>query len=201
MSTDFTVWVGAIMTIGAFSYLFKENQFYKGVEHIYVGVAAGYTIVMGYSNIVAKVWQPVTQKGQVLVLVPFSIGLLLFAPFVSSQYRWVRRIPLAFITGIGAGLTIRTAVLQQLIRQIDASIVPINSIDSLIIILGVVVVLCYFFFTLGSNPAVKGPAEAGKWVMMVMFGAAFGNAVMGRISLLIGRAQFMFGDWIHLIKQ
>jgi hypothetical protein len=35
---------------------------------------------------------------------------------------------------------------------------------------------------------------------MVTFGAAFGNGVMGRISLSIGVLQNLFGEWIHLIK-
>jgi hypothetical protein len=34
---------------------------------------------------------------------------------------------------------------------------------------------------------------------MVAFGAAFGYTVMARISLLIGRMQFLLGDWLHLM--
>jgi hypothetical protein len=36
--------------------------------------------------------------------------------------------------------------------------------------------------------------------MMVAFGALFGNVVMSRISLLIGRVQFLLGDWLHIIR-
>jgi hypothetical protein len=34
---------------------------------------------------------------------------------------------------------------------------------------------------------------------MVGFGATFGYNVMGRISLLIGRFQYLFADWLGLI--
>jgi hypothetical protein len=34
----------------------------------------------------------------------------------------------------------------------------------------------------------------GKWFMMVGFGASFGLTVMARISLLIGRIQFLVND-------
>jgi hypothetical protein len=34
---------------------------------------------------------------------------------------------------------------------------------------------------------------------MIGFGATFGYNVMGRISLLIGRFQFLFADWLKLI--
>ena len=32
--------------------------------------------------------------------------------------------------------------------------------------------------------------------MMVAFGAMFGNTVMARISLFIGRMRFLLADWI-----
>jgi hypothetical protein len=35
---------------------------------------------------------------------------------------------------------------------------------------------------------------------MIGFGASFGNTVMARVSLLIGRVQFLLTDWIHIIK-
>jgi hypothetical protein len=36
-------------------------------------------------------------------------------------------------------------------------------------------------------------------VLMVAFGASFAYAVMGRISLLVGRLQFLLGDWLGVI--
>jgi len=35
---------------------------------------------------------------------------------------------------------------------------------------------------------------------MVSFGASFGYTVMARISLLIGRLDFLLRDWLHIIK-
>ena len=35
---------------------------------------------------------------------------------------------------------------------------------------------------------------------MVGFGASFGYTVMARISLFIGRLQFLLGDWLGIIK-
>ncbi len=43
-------------------------------------------------------------------------------------------------------------------------------------------------------------SKIGIWVIMIGFGATFGFTVMGRISLLIGRIQFLLGDWLHIIK-
>jgi hypothetical protein len=35
---------------------------------------------------------------------------------------------------------------------------------------------------------------------MITFGAGFGYTVMARISLLVGRFRFLFGDWIHVVN-
>ncbi len=199
MSASVTVWFGAIVTLGAFSYLYKENWAYKAVEHIYVGAAAGYAITMGYNNLVAKAWEPV-KSGQAWLLIPVVMGLMLFSPYVGTNIGWLKRYPLALITGIGAGLTIRGAIIEQFVKQVSATVLPLNSIDTILIVLGVIGTLSYFFFTFRDSRLLKGSSEFGKWIIMITFGAAFGNAIMGRISLLIGRIQFIFGEWIHLIK-
>lgn len=200
MSTDFGIWTGALMTIAVFSYLFAENETYKAVEHIYVGAAAGYTIVLGYTNVVTKGWQPLVEGHQFQVLIPAALGLMLFAPYAGNQFAWLRRIPMSFIVGIGAGITIRSSVIEQFVKQIAATILPLNSIDNILIVFGMLVVFSYFFFTFKATPALKTSSELGKWLIMITFGASFGNAAMGRISLLIGRIDFMFREWIHLIK-
>lgn len=85
-------------------------------------------------------------------------------------------------------------------KQIAATVMPLNSINNILIVLGVLTVLSYFFFTFRSTPSLKVSSELGKWLIMITFGASFGNAAMGRISLLIGRIDFMFREWIHLIR-
>jgi len=38
----------------------------------------------------------------------------------------------------------------------------------------------------------------GIWFLMVSFGASFGYTVMGRVSLLIGRVQFLIYEWLQI---
>jgi hypothetical protein len=35
---------------------------------------------------------------------------------------------------------------------------------------------------------------------MISFGASFGYTVMGRLSLLIGRIQFLLKDWLGILQ-
>ena len=104
---------------------------------------------------------------------------------------------MAVIAGIGAALGARTAVTAQFIQQLRAAMAPLTTVDNVIIAIGTVATLSYFIFTVRSTPVL---AEAGKWVIMVTLGAAFGSGIMGRISLLIGRIFLVFKDWIPLIK-
>jgi hypothetical protein len=39
----------------------------------------------------------------------------------------------------------------------------------------------------------------GRWAIMIAFGAIFANLVMSRVSLFLGRMQFLLDDWLHLI--
>jgi hypothetical protein len=60
--------------------------------------------------------------------------------------------------------------------------------------------LSYFFFTVShQNKLVKGSAYLGRYAIMVGLGAAFGNAVIGRISLFLGRLQFLLMDWLGFV--
>jgi hypothetical protein len=199
MSTSFGVWVAALLTLAAYSFLYKENRWYRAAEHIYVGAGAGYSLVMGYTNVLTKGWTPLVEKGQVHLIIPLVLGLLLFARF-SRNIRWMSRIPLAVLVGMGAAIAMRGAVQAQFISQVSATMVPLTNLNNLILVTGVVGVLCYFFFTFPKHSAVQLGASYGRWMIMITMGAAFGNAVMGRISLFIGVLQFMFGQWIKIIK-
>ena len=199
MSTSIGVWVAAMLTLAAHSFLYKENRFYRAAEHIYVGAGAGYSLVMGYTNVLNKAWNPIVQKGQIQMLIPVILGVLLFARFTKSV-RWAARIPLALLVGLGAAIALRGAVEAQFISQVRATMVPLTNINNLILVTGVAGVLCYFFFTFPKSRPIQVGASYGRWLIMITMGAAFGNAVMGRISLFIGVLQFMFGQWIQIIK-
>jgi hypothetical protein len=198
MSTDFGVWVAAICTLAMFSFLWKENKLFRSFQHIYVGIAAGYGMVQQYKAINNMAVTPLLTKGATTWIVPIIMGLLLFTRFFKG-IAWMSRWSLAFLIGIGAALAIK--ILEtEFIRQAQASIVPLNSFNNWVLVLGTACGVFYFFFTIKPMPGMNQLAKIGRYVLMISFGAGFGNAVMGRVSLLISRMQFLFGDWIKLIK-
>lgn len=68
-----------------------------------------------------------------------------------------------------------------------------------LVLIGVCAVLTYFFFSVEHTGAVGAVARVGIWFLMIAFGASFGFTIMARISLLIGRTQFLLGEWLHLL--
>jgi hypothetical protein len=44
-----------------------------------------------------------------------------------------------------------------------------------------------------------GAAKFGIWILMIGFGATFGYTVMARISLLIGRLNYLI-NWFAALK-
>ena len=61
-------------------------------------------------------------------------------------------------------------------------------------------VVSYFYFSREHKGVLKVTSRIGIVFIMIGFGAAFGYTVMGRISLLIGRLQYLFGNWLGIIK-
>lgn len=67
---------------------------------------------------------------------------------------------------------------------------------NILVLLGVISTLIYFYFSKEHTGALGVGARVGIWFIMIGFGAHFGYTVMGRVSLLIGRVQFLIDDWL-----
>ncbi len=197
LSTNIVTWIAALSAIAVYSYLFKETLVTRIIEHLFIGVGAGYALVLGFENLRNKALTPIANGTNLTMIVPLLIGLLLFTRFV-PRYRYLSRYTIALMTGVGTALTLRGTLVADLVGQIRAAIVPITTINTLIVAVGTLGTVLYFFFTMPKNKTVAAGANIGKWVMMVAFGAGFGNAAMGRISQMIGQLNLILSQWLGL---
>jgi len=83
--------------------------------------------------------------------------------------------------------------------QLAATISGGTDTNGLIIFVGVAATLAYFVFTRFHRGAWGGIAAGGRYFMMVFFGATFAYTVMSRMALLIGRLEFLLGDWMRVL--
>jgi hypothetical protein len=216
--------VAALFTIFIFSFLYKDNPFYKVAESVVIGVSAAYWMVVGFwttiiPNLFGKLmpgwiksWAMPDLAGEreLIYIVPLILGIMLLWR-LSPKAGWISRWPLAFIIGTTAGIRLLGFLHADFLSQTRNSIVSIHGVDAsggfdfwlsvrmLTIVIGVLCGLVYFFFSIEHKGFVGKTARVGIWFLMVTFGAAFGYTVMGRIALLAIRLEFLMDDWLWLI--
>ena len=183
--------VGAFFTLCIFSFLYKDNPFYQMSEQLLVGISLGYSLVLTYERVfIPYFYQPIFLKHEWILIIPSIIGMFYLLRF-SRKLSWLSRYPIAFsMMGVGASV----ALAMQ-------AMVPLENFNLALIFIGTIAVLLYFFFSKAHTGVYGKFVSAGKWFMMVGFGASFGLTVMARISLLIGRIQFLVNDVFMAIKQ
>jgi len=141
---------GGIATIAIYSFLWKENPFYRFFEHLFIGMGVGIGIVVTVRNFMwPKAFQPIIgatakitcwawgvpiDKPQhdfgllkampyVLYLAPLMMGFLYYAIY-SKRYRWMARIVIGFSLGMGGGLAFK-GFFAEYLPQIIKSFKPL----------------------------------------------------------------------------
>jgi hypothetical protein len=218
ISHDFGIWVGALLTLCVFSFLYRDNPLYKFAEHLFVGVSAGYYIVLNFwTVIVSNLYDPLAlmvkqhqapfaaQLGdyRIWLVIPGVFGVLLFTRLF-GKIGWLSRWALAVIIGVYAGLKTTGFAQSDLVAQAAASLQPVwtghfwSTLNAALFILGIITSLLFFFFSREHKGALGAASKVGISFLMVSFGAGYGYTVMSRVSLLIGRFQYLVHDWLGL---
>ncbi len=203
------IWIGAFLTFAIFSFLYKDNPLYKIAEQIFIGISAGYWFIYTIYNIlIPNLFTPLSTgfAQNWILLIPAFLGVLMLCRLIPS-IDWVSRYALAMVVGTTAGLFFKRYLQSDVLNQLNATILnPFSSgniaqlIGELILIIGTITGIVYFFFSKKHEGAFGVTARVGIYFLMISFGAAFGYTVMARISLLIGRLNFLLGDWLGIIK-
>ena len=232
-----SAWLYVLLTLCIFSFLFKDNPFYKAAEHLYVGVSAGYVAVISFwqqvqpnlygrlwpsrvdvedGSIIQSVWYSIYEifnfistgfgvldrsifpeggingfdEIRMIYLIPFILGIFMLLRLV-PKLGWLARWAIAYIVGMAAGLRFYAYLNSNVLTQIKASAIDFTSdwgsiINALILFIGTITALIYFFYSTEHKGVIGRLSRIGIYFLMIKFGAAFGFAVMARISLLIG---------------
>jgi hypothetical protein len=198
------VWIAALLTLAAFSFLYKDNPFFRFAESLFAGVSLGYYVgIVLNQTLVPNLFEPMGQDfgGNWDLVVPGLLGVLLFMRY-APRIGWVSRYALAIYVTYYIGVEFTRKLHGEVLPQMSRLIRPLAAVDgatlvSFVYIAGVLSVLTYFFFSREQGPVTKRISRVGVWFLMISFGAAFGFTVMGRVALLIGRLNFLILDWIY----
>lgn len=105
--------IGSTATLALYSILYRENKFYRLFEHIFLGLAVGFSVYALWGETLEKQWwQPMVGsaaagtapevQSQYLLVMLLPIGLLGYAVF-SKKYSWASRVPIGIILGLWGG--------------------------------------------------------------------------------------------------
>lgn len=223
----FTIIVAGVSTLAIFSFLIKENRFYRFFEHFYIGIAAGLGLVVPIKN---YLWPQVLvplfgldivrypdgtlsheySYFNLLYIPPMLFGLLFYFVY-SRRNSWLSKLVIGFLLGMSGGIAFK-GFFNEVTPQLVGSFKPLivfseNHIDwmtsfsNTVFVVTLLSVMYYFFFSFKRSAQAGQKINAtGRWLMMVCFGAFFGSTVMARMALLVERLQFLLGDWATAVR-
>lgn len=134
----FMITLAAFLTLAVFSFLYRDNPFYKFAEHLFVGISAAYWMCTGFwstivGNLIPRIssglsgFFKVPYRGEAwdfMYWLPVILGLLLLMR-LSSKVGWLSRWSLAFIVGTTAGLNFIRYLRSDFIEQISSTMLPL----------------------------------------------------------------------------
>ena len=217
--------VGLMLTLLVFSYLLGDNILFRVTIHIFIGVAAGFSAVVVFRNVIwPRLILPLlsgSQGERLLLLVPLGLSLLLLAKVSPRMARW-GNISMAYLVGVGAAVAIGGALLGTIFPQVGATInlfdlqigeesgssILFQFVNGSIILVGVLVTMAYFHFGIRSGD--DQPSERPVWVewmarignvfIAIAFGVLFAGVYSAALMALVERLYFIV-DFIKILTQ
>lgn len=129
--------LGALCTIGLYTVLYRENRVFRFFEHLFLGVASGFTLVALWRDSLQGEWWErmvgtmsvhdnvvqLTGRGYWLYAFLVPVGMMGYMVF-SRKHNWISRIPIGVIVGLYAGQQFSVWA-NQYLPQVQASWKPI----------------------------------------------------------------------------
>ena len=198
----FGVLLGVFFTLAVYTFLYKENPYSRIAEYVFIGAATGYGIAYDLDWLKSQwigTWSK-TMEDSILFVLALLLAVLWYFRF-SKRYFFLYRIPLAITVGTYIGLALRSVVFAQVIEQVRSTaalkVVGVDSwtaFNNLVTMIIVVCTLAYFTFTFRQEAVFWKPINKfARYAMMIGFGSAYGYTVLTRMSMFIGRVQFLLG--------
>lgn len=210
--------LGFTLTLFVFSYVFGDNVLFRLTIHVFIGVAAGYAVVVAWYNVI---WPQLiypfingSRSALLFAVIPLVLsGVLLLK--VSPRLSPLGNPAMAYMVGVGVAAAIGGAVMGTIFPQVGASI---NLFDldlaqqggstlwlylakGSVVLVGTLTTLIYFHFgarsIAGQPPERRGWIEAlagvGQVFIAITFGVLFAGVYTASLTALIERIHFL-GD-------
>lgn len=215
-----------VLTVMVFSYLFGDNFLFRLAMYLLIGITAGYTA----SLLIMKVLIPFlvipllegSLQTRLWSLIPLALGFLLLLT-IFPRLSNAGRVPLAFLVGLAAALTIVGVTLGTLIPQILRAIDMfsptllyqsadppwVKIVDAIVMIVGAISALAAFYFGRSKKdphnskrPAlIEGIGKLGQVFIGITLGALFAGVYSAALIALISRVSEISTFFSKVISQ
>jgi len=221
--------ISFLITILILSYLIGDNPLFRATVYVFVGVAAGYVAAVAVNEIILPLLlQPIftgeafADPGLGLALVVPLLGSLFLLFKISPRFSHLGQLPMAYLVGVGAAVTIGGAVLGTLLPQISATFdgfdvslaVERNTnaafmiVNGAAVLVGVIGTLVYFHFGASQKPdgsvqqnvLVNILSWVGRVYISITFGVLFAGVYMAALTALIERMDSMRNFFTQLMQ-
>lgn len=220
--------VSFLITVLILSYLIGDNPLFRAAVYVFVGAAAGYVAAVAWNEVInPALVQPVwtgtifTDPSQVVLVIPLlGSALLLFK--LSPRLSHLGQLPMAYLVGVGAAVTIGGAVIGTLFPQISATLdgfdlssagasgadTAFMFLNAVAVLVGVIGTLVYFHF--GATQKADGSVQrnilvnilswVGRVYIAVTFGVLFAGVYTAALTALIERMDSIRSFFIQLMQ-
>ncbi|HMD87710.1 MAG TPA: hypothetical protein VKF38_00980 [Anaerolineaceae bacterium] len=218
MSPVDLIWtlIGFFLTLLVFSYIFGDNPVFRLVSYIFVGVIAGYGVILVfYQVLLPRLFFPLL-SGSLDQKLLAGVGLILSLLLLTKLFPRLSNlgnISMAYLVGAGAAVAIGGALIGTLFGQtlgtfslFDFQLGAsqgrnpfIQILEGLIILVGIITTLAYFHFgtmnTPGQDPKrlpiIESLGRVGQGFIAITLGALFAGVFSASIAALIDRLGFI----------
>jgi hypothetical protein len=174
-----------------------DSPWFAFAEHAFVGTAIGLSVVLSTDYLLRNIIPRILANpaGELPAIISVLLGLMMILRVNRGTVVYAR-LPITIATAAGIAVSVRGTIFTGIINQIKATILPIFGLETLYdlfvnlsVILGVIFVFTYYFYTVELKGPLKQANTVGRWVLYLAFGVLFAQTYMGRLGLLLGRLQ------------
>jgi len=206
VSTNPWIWLGAFLTIGFYSLMWKDSPVYRWAQESFIAFAIGHSVVMAVGALQSSA-KPIISGQNYLLIIPFVLGCLQFF-IVWRKYAWLAAYPLSIIVGVqmclGVGPWIKADIISLTIAtvrdagKIFTSGTGLGAFTGIVLVVTTVSILSYFIFTVELGPIHKASLTLGRYLMMVTFGAYVATIFIAQTAFAVNRVIYILKLWLGL---
>lgn len=193
--------IGLVLTLFIYSYAVGDNPLYQLAVHILVGVSAAYAAVVAVRQIIwpvlDQIRQAPTEQESLLWLIPLFFVLLLLLKRLPAL-AWLGNMSVGLMAGVGAVVALVGAIMGTVWPQMTAvTTTNVSAVQAVLVAFLTVFTLLTFQFNRWRNP--EGgqrpfwqdvPAQIGRGILMITFGALFAALLSTSLILLSSRLSY-----------